>query len=228
MSFIAAGVTVGLGATQAIIGGIKAGKAHREIENLKTPVYSPNQAISSYYQTALNRYNTSPYQSNFYEQAQKMGQRNLATGIGALTDRHSAGNIGALVQGSDDQLQKAGVQAEGMQRQDFGQLGQAANMKVQDDRQAFEVNQMMPYEKQLSVLQGKAIGGSQMENAGFSNATGALGGVSQMNQYKKLLGTGNGGGGQGGAAAVNGLGSNTSGYYNPGIGGLGGVYDNQF
>lgn len=197
MSFIAAGVTVGLGATQAIIGGIRAGKAHREMENLKTPTYAANKPISDYYQSALNRYNTSPYQSNFYEQAQKMGERNLATGIGAMEDRH-AGNIGALVQGSDDQLQKAGVQAEGMQRQDFGQLGQAANMKASDDRTAFQYNQVAPYEKALGIAQGKAVAGSQMENAGFQNISGGLG---SYGMAKMFGGGGNSsGGGQIGAA----------------------------
>jgi hypothetical protein len=192
MSFVAAGVTVGLGATEAIVGGIKAGKAHSALEKLQTPTYTPNKAIADYYQSALDRYNTSPYQSNFYQQAQKNAGRNLATGIGALQDRHSAGNIGALVQGSDDQLQRAGVQAEGMQRQNFAQLGQAANMQANDARTAFGYNQEAPYEKQFGIDQAKAIAGSQQENAGFQSALGGIGGYNQMNLYKQLLGNSNG------------------------------------
>jgi len=198
MSFLASGITVGLGATEAIIGGIKAGKAHSALEKLQTPVYTPNQAIANYYQEALNRYNTSPYQSNFYQQAQKTAGRNLATGIGALQDRHSAGNIGALVQGSDDQLQRAGVQAEGMQRQAFGQLGQAANMQANDERTAFGYNKEAPYEKQLGIDQAKAIAGSQQENAGIQSITGGLGGYNQMNLYKQLLGNSGGASNRGG------------------------------
>lgn len=190
MSFVGVGVTAGIGITQAVIGGIKAGKAHREMENLKTPTYSGSQPLSQYYQEALNRYNQSPYQSNFYEQAQKAAGRNQATAIGATMDRHSAGNIGAIVQGSDDQMQKAGVQAESLQRQAFGQLGGAANMETGDLRQQFQYNQEAPYEKAFGIAQGKAIAGSQMENAGFQNISGGLGSYSQIGQLKQLYGGG--------------------------------------
>lgn len=199
MSFVAVGVTAGVGITQAVLGGIKAHKAQEGLQNLKTPTYSPNQAISSYYQQALQKYNTSPYQSNFYEQAQKAAGRNEATAIGATMDRHSAGNIGAIVQGTDDQMQKAGVQAEGLQRQAFGQLGTATNMENADYQRQFDQNQLAPYEKQASIYQGKAIAGSQMENAGFQNLSGGIGAYSQMNQLKALYGGGNkGAGAQGG------------------------------
>jgi hypothetical protein len=205
VSFVAVGVTAGVGITQAVIGGIKASKAHREMENLKTPTYAPNQAISSYYQDALNRYNQSPYQSNFYEQAQKAAGQTLSTGIGALQGRHSGSEVGALVQGSDNQMQKAGVQAEGLQRGAFGQLGQAAGMQNADYQRQFGYNQEAPYEKDFGIAQGKAIAGSQMENSGFSNISGGLGSFSQLNQYKNLLGgggsTGSTGGGGGGTNA---------------------------
>jgi hypothetical protein len=231
MSFAAAGVAAGIGLTQAVWGGVKAGQAHGALENLKTPVYAPNQAISQYYQQALQRYQQSPYQSNFYEQAQKAALGNQATAIGATMDRHSAGNIGAIVQGTDNQLQKAGVGAEGLQRQAFGQLGQAANMEAGDARTAFQYNQLAPYEKAFGIDQAKAVAGSQMENAGFSNISGGIGSYSELVQYKKLLGlrdnksnatTGNPGG-----ATTNAF-ANSAGSYNPGVGGLGGIYDNQF
>jgi hypothetical protein len=214
VSFVAVGVTAGIGITQAVIGGVKAGKAHREMENLKTPTYSGSQPLSQYYQQALQRYQQSPYQSNFYEQAQKAAGRNLATGISTLQDRHSAGNVGALVQGNDDQMQKAGVQAEGLQRQAFGQLGQAANAETGDVRQQFQYNQEAPYEKAFGIAQGKAIAGSQMENAGFSNISGGLGSYSQIGQLKQLYGSsGNTGGTRTAAAPATGS-TNAFGSYN--------------
>jgi hypothetical protein len=238
LSFIAVGVTAGVGITQAVIGGVKAGKAHREMENLKTPTYAGSQPLSQYYQEALNRYQQSPYQSNFYEQAQKAAGRNQATAIGATMDRHSAGNIGAIVQGSDDQMQKAGVQAEGLQRQAFGQLGSAANAQTGDIRQQFQYNQEAPYEKAFGIAQGKAIAGSQMENAGFSNISGGLGSYSQIGQLKQLYGGGGSGGGGGAStnafaggggqySASPGL-ANTGGGYTDPAGGIGYINPNGF
>src|ERR1700743_2823975 len=100
-----------LGAGQLIGGLIGRGRNERNLNNLQNPTYTPNKAISDYYTMALNRATANPYDSNFYEQAQKQAGRGLATGIGALQDRRSAiGGIGALVEGSQDALQKAGVQ----------------------------------------------------------------------------------------------------------------------
>lgn len=204
------------------------------MENLKTPTYQGSQPLSNYYQEALNRYNQSPYQSNFYEQAQKAAGRNLETGISTLQDRHSAGNVGALVQGNDDQMQKAGVQAEGLQRQAFGQLGTAANAETGDIRQKFQYNQEAPYEKAFGIAQGKAIAGSQMENAGFSNISGGLGSFGQLQQYKTLFGGGGtgGGGNSTNAFATNsgpsyaqtpGLADTTGGGYTSPAGGIGSI-----
>lgn len=220
MSFVAVGITAGAGLVEAGVGAIKAHKAQQGLQNLKTPNYVPNQAISSYYQQALQRANTSPYASDFYQQAQKQTGRNLATGIGALEDRRSTGMVGSLVQGSDDALGRAGVQAEGLQRQAFGQLGQAANMQNADYQKQFQYNQEAPYEKQASIYQAKAIAGSQMENTGLSSAFGAGTGASQIGALKQLYGTTTGLGQQ--PRQQTGGGGNTgTGLYNPGVGGLG-------
>lgn len=210
-----------LGAGQLIGGLIGKHNNQKNLNNLANPTYTPNKAISDYYATALNRYNTSPYQSNFYQQAQKTEGRNLATGIGALQDRRSGvGNIGALVQGGDDALQKAGVQAEGMQRQDFGQLGQAANMKLGDDRFAFDVNKEAPFERKYSELSGKLQANNQMINSGIQNfASGLTGG----GNTPAVGGSGSSYGG--GIQGLGYMGKSNSGSYQ---GGLGGVYSNQF
>lgn len=214
MSFVAVGVTVGAGLVEYGVGAIKAHKAQKALEKTQTPVYKPNQAISDYYQSALQRANTSPYASSFYQQAEKQSGRSLATGIGALQDRHSSNMVGALVQGNNDSMQRAGVQAEGLQRQAFGQLGQAVNMQSGDYQRQFEQNQEAPYEKQMQIDQAKAIAGSQMENAGLSSMSSGLGSASQFNMYKKLFG----GGGTNGIQPPVGSYGSTAGYYNPGSG----------
>ncbi len=190
MSFIAAGVTVGLGATQAIVGGIKAHSAQKQIEKLQSPVYQPNQAISDYYQTARNKAEASPYNSLFYQMAEKNAGRGLATGISALQDRRSSGNVAGLVEGEQDSLQKAGVQGEALQRQAMSQYGQATGMKAADDKYAFDVNQEEPFERKYSLLAAKAGGANQTTNAGISNVGQGLQGITQgvqNNKYMKLL-----------------------------------------
>ena len=189
----AAAIAVGaVGLGTAIYGGIKASKARKALEKQKTPVYTPSKAISDYYQTALNRFNTNPYQSNFYQQAQKQADRGLATGIGALQDRHSAGNIGALVQGNDDAMQRAGVQAEGLQSKNFGQLGQAASALTGEQHQAFDTNEMLPYEQKRALYEAQAIGGTQTENAGISTMGSAFNMYNSGQQAKGLSGGGGG------------------------------------
>lgn len=111
-------------------------------------------------------------------------------------------------------MQRAGVQAEGLQRQAFGQLGQAVNMQSGDYQRQFEQNQEAPYEKQMQIDQAKAIAGSQMENAGLSSMSSGLGSASQFNMYKKLFG----GGGTNGIQPPVGSYGSTAGYYNPGSG----------
>jgi hypothetical protein len=190
MSFVATGVSVGLGAYQAISGGIKAHKAQKAIDNLQSPTYTPNQAIGDYYSKALSRYSANPYQSSLYKMQNQNIQRSTAQGISALNDRRlGIGGISSLIQGQNDSLLKAGAAAEGEQGQRLGQLGQAAGMKAQDDKYAFQTNQLMPYQQKMNILTGKAIGGNQEMNAGISNAFGGLAGYGQAQNEKAIYGT---------------------------------------
>jgi hypothetical protein len=174
MSFVAVGVAGGVGIAKTVIGGISAHNAQKKIENLRTPTYTPNQAIGTYYQNALNRFNTGPYNSQMYQVAKNNANQTLGAGIGALQDRRSAtGGVSALVAGTNNSLQRAGVQAEQQQTQNFGALGRATQMKAGDDRQAFNVNQMMPYQKQLALYGAKAQGGNAMENSGLQDINSA-------------------------------------------------------
>lgn len=173
MAIVAAGVGVasaGYSAYRGIHGAAQAKKAQNALEHQSTPTYTPNQAINSYYQNALTRYNTSPYNSSMYQVAKENANRTLGAGIGALRDRKSAiGGIGGLVALTDNSLQKAGAQAEGLRNQEFGQLGRAAAMRAGDDKTAFQYNQVMPYQRKSSLLQAQGIGGVNEENAGIQD-----------------------------------------------------------
>lgn len=186
----------GIGALQGLIGGIKAKKYQKQLENLQTPTYTPNKSILDYYNTALQRYNVNPYSSNLYKQQQQQGQRGLAT---ALSVAREGGNTNArlstLLQGYNDNLLKAGTAAEAEQNQRFGQLGQATGMKAGEDRMAFQQNEIAPYEKKYNLLAMKAGAANQTANAGLSNIFGGLSSAQQMAMLNKIYGQGGGGGG---------------------------------
>jgi len=187
------------GLAQAIGGGIQAHRAQKQLEKLQSPTYTPNKSIMDYYNKALERYNTNPYQSQQYQYATQRADRNMAAGIGALNSRAAAvGGISRLAALSNDASLQAGVQAEQQQNQRFGQLGQAAGMKAGEDRTAFDYNQMQPFERKYNLLAAKAGGGNQIANAGLSNVFNGLQNVNDYMMVNKAYGdqgTGSGGGG---------------------------------
>lgn len=178
-----------IGLAQTIGGWVQQHKATKALNNLQSPTYTPNQSIMDYYNKALSRYNTSPYDSSLYKQQQKNIQRGVATGLSALQDRRSAlMGITRLTQAQNDATLNAGVQAENQQNQRFGQLGQAAGMKAGEERTAFDINQYQPFERKYNLLAMKAGGGAQVMNAGIQNAYGSFNSLSQRNMIDKNYG----------------------------------------
>lgn len=206
-SWVAAGVSAGVGAYQAISGGIKAHKAQKALEQMNTPSYSPNAGISSYYKTALDRYQTNPYSSQMYTQATQAAGRSQAAGLSALNDRRGGGaGVARLTAISNDTALKAGVQAEGQQNLRFNQLGSATQAKAADDKYAFQINQLMPYQQKYNLLSQKAAGANQEMNAGLQNIYGGVQAFGNAQNLTKLFGSGGGGGGLSGAGAAAGSG----------------------
>ena len=186
----AAAIQAGIGILQTGVGMIQAHRAQKQLEKLQTPTYQANAGILDYYNKALSRYQTNPYDSQAYKtQAQNIG-RSTAQGLSALGDRRSAlAGVSVLARGQNDALLNAGALAEGRRDHAFAQLGQAAGMKAGEDRMAFQVNQMMPYEKKYNLLAMKASGGNQVANAGLQNIMGGLQGASQYEMAKEIYGT---------------------------------------
>lgn len=187
----------GAGALQTGFGLLGMHKNQKALDALSNPMYTPSRAIADYYSAAKSRYDAGPYQSNFYQQAEKNANRGVATGINALLDRRSSGNVAGLVQGEEDQLQKAGVQAEAMQSRNLAQLGQAAGAKAGDERFAFDINQMAPFERKYGELSQRLQNSRALFNSGVSNLFGGL--------------TGGGGQGLGGIMSLPGAFKGTSG-----------------
>lgn len=162
------------GLIQTGVGLIGARKARKQLEGLQTPTYTPAKSISDYYNQALSRYQQSPQQSNLYKMQAQNIARGTAQGIAGLQDRRSAlSGISGLIQGQNDAQLKALSAAEQDQSQKFSQLGAASQAMGAEERQAFNINKMMPYEKQYNLLAMKAQANNQLTNAGLQNIYGA-------------------------------------------------------
>lgn len=177
------------GGIQSILGGIKANKAQKKLENLQTPQYGGSDSIRDYYSKALQRFNQNPYQSQQYQYANQQADRSQAAGINALQGRGSAvGGISRLAALRNDASLKAGVQAEQQQNQRFGELGEASGMLTQDELRQFQQNKIAPFEKQYNLLSMKAGAGNQTMNAGISNIFGGLGAMQDQRNIDKIYG----------------------------------------
>lgn len=174
-------VQAGVGLGQAVFGGSKARKAERELENLKTPTYSGSKSIADLYNTALSRYNVSPYDSAAYRQQTQQIGRNFNAGLSALGDRRSAlAGVGGLVAASNNAIQNAGVVAEGERNRRFGELTNATQLQTADDRMAFETNQMLPFQKQANLLAMKAGAANSRVNSGMQNLFAGIGNATSI------------------------------------------------
>lgn len=170
-----AGIQAGAGVLQGIIGGIGARKARRALEREPTPTYSPVKSITDYYNESQRRYQESPYQSNLYKMQAQNIERGTNQGLTAMQNqRRGQGSVAGIIQAQNDALLKAGVAAEQQRDQRFAQLGSATGAMAGEQRKAWEVNQLMPYEKRMNILGQKAAGYTQLMNAGIQNAFGGL------------------------------------------------------
>lgn len=179
----------GLGVIQGVVGGIRAAKAQKKLENMQSPTYAPNQSILNYYSTALNRYNTSPYQTGQYKQQVQNIGRGTAQGLDALRGRGGAvAGVNNLIASQNDALLNAGVQAENRKAQEFSVLGNATGMRAGEERQAFNVNQIQPFERKYNLLAQKASGGNKVMGAGLSNIFGGFNAANDLNMANKTYG----------------------------------------
>jgi hypothetical protein len=167
-----------MGTVQALAGYFGQKKTLKNLERLQAPNYEKSKSISDYYNQALNRYQQSPTESNLYKMQAQNIARGTAQGLSALQDRKAGlAGIPSLVQGQNDALLKAGVASEQDQNQKFGQLGNAANAMAGEDRMAFNINKMAPYERKYTQLSQKAAAQGQMFSAGLQNMAGGISGA---------------------------------------------------
>lgn len=163
-------LSAGAGLVQSIIGGAKAKKYQRQLENMQSPTYNPNQGILDYYNKALARYNVNPTESALYKRQMQGIDRNVSNSIAALQDRRSAtAGASSLLRAANDATLDANVAAERQRDQRFGELGGATNMKAGEERTAFDINQMQPFERKYNLLAMRAGAANELANTGLSN-----------------------------------------------------------
>lgn len=189
-------IQAGVGGLQSLIGGLQAARAQKQLSRLKSPTYIQSASVGDLYNKALQRYSQNPYQSAYYQNAMQSAGRGLATGMKALGDRRSTiGGLSTLVQNYNDSGLRAVAGAEADSNAKFSQLSGAAGMKAGEERTAFQINKMLPYEQRYNLLASRASGGNQIMNAGMQNVFGGLQSQSQMDMISQMYGSGGGGGG---------------------------------
>ena len=171
-----------MGVGQAIFGGRKAKKAQKQMGRM-IDSYKPNESIMDYYNKALNRYNSNPYQSTTYQKSIQDAQQTTATGMSGLQGRNAAvGGVSRLAALENQNKLNAASAAEREQGQQLGQLGAATAMRVPEDKYKFEAK--------YNLLGQKAGAANQTANAGMANIFGGLGTISDYANIDKMYGDG--------------------------------------
>jgi len=186
---VAALVPAAIGAYEAISGGIRNAQARKAAQNMQQTPYAPDSGIQQFYQEALNRYNTSPYNSLLYGMQQQNVNRSQNTALMGLQNRRDAiGGISSVVQSGNDSLLKAAGVAQNQRNQAFNVLGGAARSNAQQNQLAYNINTAQPFQRQFQLALARASGGAQVEQAGIGNIAGGLGAAANISQSQQMNG----------------------------------------
>lgn len=165
------------GIAQSIIGGIGARKRQKELNKLidNTTKYEANKSIMDYYGQALSRYGVSPTDSALYKQQMQGINRNVANAVSATQDRRSGlAGVSSILRGANDATLSANVAAEQQRDRRFNELGQATNMRAQEEQKEWQQNKMLPFELKYNMTSQRAGAANQLANAGLQNIFGWL------------------------------------------------------
>lgn len=149
----------------------KAKKAEKKLEeDLKgSPKYRPNQSILNYYKEALNRFNTAPTDTAQYKSDKQNIKQGTTQALSSLNKLRTT-DVANIVQGQNNSLLKAAVNAENRKAQEFNVLGTAAQMKAGEDTKAFKQNELYPFEAKYNLESMKAAGYRATQRQSIQNA----------------------------------------------------------
>lgn len=181
MSYVMGGISLGMGATQLIVGAAQKKKAEREkrAAEANRPQFAGSGELDELYRTEKAAAMTPAQQTAQYKLGEQQAQRNMATGIGAASAAGTLGQgmVSKLVQGTNDASMRNLVASQNLKEQRMGRLGNIVGQKAAEGRFKFQTNQMQPWEMKYSDAIAKGVAGSSTMQSGFQNSIGALGSI---------------------------------------------------
>jgi len=150
------------GIGSSIVNAGKEKRARKDLEGYANS-FQPNQSILDYYNKALSKYNVDPTQTGAYKIQQNQIGANAANAIGASQDRRGGlSSINRIMAGANRATGQNVIQAEGLQNQNLSRLGQAANMKTNEEQKKFDM--------MYNLKAMKAGAAASKVNSGIQNA----------------------------------------------------------
>jgi hypothetical protein len=181
MSYVMGGISLGMGATQLIVGAAQKKKAEREkaAAEANRPKFAGSSELDELYRTEKASAMTPATQTAQYKLGEQQAQRNMATGIGAASAAGTLGQgmVSKLVQGTNDASMRNLVASQNLKEQRMGRLGNIVGQKAAEGRFKFQTNEMQPWEMKYSDAIAKGVAGSSTMQSGFQNSIGALGSI---------------------------------------------------
>lgn len=167
----AIGAAVGLG--KAVMGGVQARKAKKALENLERPTYEVPEGIKqNLSQAKLDALEGLPAEQK--QQAINNMNRTMAAGLASGASRKGGlAGVGGAMQAQTDAFSGM-ISADAVARQQNKQgLAQANTAMAGYEDQAFQMNEMDPYNQELGALQGQSAAGQQTMYSGIDDIAGA-------------------------------------------------------
>ena len=121
----------------AYVASRQANKATADVEQFAA-TDKVNQSIKDFYNSAYNRYNPNAYQSAEYNQLERQRKATEASALQGAQDRRGGlAAVSNIVQSGNVAAGRNAAQAESAQRQNLGQLGQAAGALTSETNRVY-------------------------------------------------------------------------------------------
>ena len=161
---------VGLG--QSLFSGRR--RAERDLMAMRDPMYQRDSGVMDFYQQTKNRAFENLLTNPEYLEAKRNADRMVATGMQGLQDRRSGvAGVSRLVGLGTDAANQGVVRAQQEQNRRFRELAGATQMKAGENRRAFDINVMRPFERRERINLQRLAAANARFDAGLQNIGGA-------------------------------------------------------
>jgi len=175
----ALGIAQGLyGLYNTIKSGNEASDYEARMEKLakNSPLKKESPEVANYYQQALNNYNENAFKSPYYLETVRQADRGLANNVSnAQTRGEALGMFGKAYQQNMDLKRRGIADVYATKANEFNQLGNATQMKKNEQDQMFDINQQTPYNRIFQLSQLKSQAANNRYNAGLNTLAQGIG-----------------------------------------------------